>query len=188
MTNTDDDSSTTHPAPNEPTAAPLSQQTPNKTRVPPTLVEVGNGAIAIWHRPKLRILRLMKADGLTTVVTLLTESEGAPHIGRAALAAELEWVWVPMQGAGIPEQEQQDAIVAQLAYVAACIDNGARVLIHCSAGIHRTGMFTYALLRYMGIDTQSARQTLSRLRSVTGEGVGESRLAWGDSIARPNPL
>jgi hypothetical protein len=105
MTNTDDDSSTTHPAPNEPTAAPLSQQTPNKTRVPPTLVEVGNGAIAIWHRPKLRILRLMKADGLTTVVTLLTESEGAPHMGRAALAAELEWVWVPMQGAGIPEQE-----------------------------------------------------------------------------------
>ncbi len=47
MTNTDDDSSTTHPALKEPTAAPVSQYSPNKTRVPPTFVEVGNGAIAI---------------------------------------------------------------------------------------------------------------------------------------------
>ena len=43
-------------------------------------------------------------DGLATAVTLLTESEGGLRIGRAALAAELEWGWVPMRGAGIPEQ------------------------------------------------------------------------------------
>jgi protein tyrosine/serine phosphatase len=58
-----------------------------------------------------------------------------------------------------------------------------RLLIHCSAGIHRTGMVAYALLRFAGHDAATAREKLRLLRTVTCEGVGEYRLAWAEELA-----
>jgi protein-tyrosine phosphatase len=55
--------------------------------------------------------------------------------------------------------------------------------IHCSAGIHRTGMFGYALLRTCGLDVDAATEALARLRAVTAEGVGQQRLAWAEELA-----
>jgi protein tyrosine/serine phosphatase len=55
--------------------------------------------------------------------------------------------------------------------------------IHCSAGIHRTGMITYGLLRYLGKDKNDAKQTLLNLREVTANQVGEERLTWADQFA-----
>ena len=166
---------------------PTSKHGPNKTQVPPPFVSVDAGALAIWHRPKLKILRVMKGDGLTAVVTLLMESEGAHDIGRAAQAAGLEWVWAPLHGADVPPPELNDRIVEHLSHVAGLVQRGGRVLIHCSAGVHRTGMFTYALLRFLGLDAARARHTLARLRTLTAEGVGEDRLAWGDQIIGAGP-
>ena len=56
-------------------------------------------------------------------------------------------------------------------------------MVHCSAGIHRTGMFGYALLRAVGLDREASNAKLRELRAVTAEGVGDERLAWGDRIA-----
>jgi protein tyrosine/serine phosphatase len=60
---------------------------------------------------------------------------------------------------------------------------GGRLVVHCSAGIHRTGMFGYALLRQFGLDPEVARAKLAELRQVTAHGVGPDRLAWGDRLA-----
>jgi protein-tyrosine phosphatase len=59
------------------------------------------------------------------------------------------------------------------------------VYVHCSAGIHRTGMLTYGLLRSMGMSGAAALATLHALRPETGEGVGEVRLAWGEQFGPP---
>lgn len=50
----------------------------------------------------------------------------------------------------------------------------------CSAGIHRTGMVTYGLLRSLGNEKTEAAQILQSLREVTSSQVGEDRLLWGD--------
>lgn len=70
----------------------------------------------------------------------------------------------------------------QLEQLRDLVVGGARVVVHCSAGIHRTGMFGYALLRMVGLSADEARAKLRELREVTGEGVGKDRLAWGDGL------
>ena len=147
------------------------------------LVSVGAGAIALTHRPKVRALPAMRAVGVTHLVTLLSRREGAPALGEAARAAGLEWTWVELPNGQQPPPELRDEITAALAKVATLVGAGAHVAIHCSAGIHRTGMFGYALLRTCGLEPEEATETLGRLRTATAEGVGEQRLTWAEELA-----
>ena len=147
------------------------------------LVSVGGGAIALTHRPKLRALPAMRAAGVTHLVTLLSRREGAPALGEAAQAAGLDWIWVELPNGQQPPPELRGEVAAALVQVAALIGAGARVAVHCSAGIHRTGMFGYALLRTCGLEPGEAALTLEALRAVTAEGVGDQRLAWAEELA-----
>ncbi len=148
-----------------------------------SLVSVGAGALALTHRPKLKALPGIHAAGVTHLVTLLSEREGALALGAAARAAGLEWTWVGLADGGQPAPPAREEAVAALATLAGLVGGGARVVIHCSAGIHRTGMFGYALLRTCGLDEDTATETLARLRAVTAEGVGQQRLAWAEELA-----
>lgn len=63
-----------------------------------------------------------------------------------------------------------------------CSQNGSGIYVHCSAGIHRTGMTSYAFLRYMGLSSTEAKTKLNELRPTTREGVGDNRLTWGEQF------
>ena len=146
-------------------------------------VQIGRGALALTHRPKLKGLGPLRAAGATDVVTLLTETEGAATIGDAVRASGLQWMWCPFAGAAVPSPDGDHELAAAIDIVAAAILNGGHVVVHCSAGIDRTGMFGYALLRRLGLSSEAAREALASLRQVTAEGVGEDRIAWGDRLA-----
>jgi protein-tyrosine phosphatase len=64
------------------------------------------------------------------------------------------------------------------------LEEGHHIYIHCSAGIHRTGMIANALLRYLGYTADESEALIAELRTHTAEGVGEHRLAWGDQFAQ----
>lgn len=147
------------------------------------LVPVGGGTLALTHRPKLRSVAALPWLGVTHLVTLLSEREGAQQLGDAARAAGLAWVWAPLAGGDVPSPERTDELRAVLTELASIVGAGGVVVVHCSAGIHRTGMFGYALLRRLGLPADRARDVLARLRAVTAEGVGADRLAWGDALA-----
>jgi protein-tyrosine phosphatase len=147
------------------------------------LVGLGAGALAITHRPKVKLLPAMRAAGVTHLVTLLSKREGALAVGTAAEAAGLAWVWVELPNGGEPAPERRHDIAASLRTVADLVRGGAKVVVHCSAGIHRTGMFAYALLRTYGLAPDEAMAMLARLRAVTAEGVGEERLSWAEELA-----
>jgi protein-tyrosine phosphatase len=150
-----------------------------------TLIQLGSGALALTHRPKARDLPALRAEGVTHVVTLLAANEGAEQIGEAAQRAALEWIWLPFVGATVPDLARDDELREALRRVCELIHAGNQVVVHCSAGIHRTGMVGYALLRQFGLDTAAARARLAELRTITAEGVGDERLAWGDRLAEP---
>lgn len=125
-------------------------------------------------------MRALAEEGVTHLVTLLSAREGAAGIGEAVGAAGLGWLWLPLENADPPAEARDSEIRAAFDQVRGLLGSGARVLIHCSAGIHRTGLIGYALLRYLGQSADQARDTLRALRDVTAEGVGGPRLGWGD--------
>lgn len=147
------------------------------------LVAIGSGALALTHRPKRTALAGWKANGVTHVVTLLSEREGAGDIAAAVTRAGLESIWIPLPGAAIPDDDDTRRLQPSIDRVASLLAHGARVAIHCSAGIHRTGMIGYAVLRRLGLSADEARAKLGELRAVTADGVGADRLAWGDRLA-----
>jgi hypothetical protein len=55
-----------------------------------------------------------------------------------------------------------------------------RLFLHCQAGIHRTGVFAYCLLRLTGHQPIAAVAALRALRRATSIGVGEQRIRWAE--------
>jgi protein-tyrosine phosphatase len=148
----------------------------------PKLVCVSAGALALSHRPRRKDIAHLRGFGVTHVVTLLAEREGAKNLGEAVRQAGLTWIWCPLANGQPPDAQVTATIRPVLVELASLLDKGAAIVVHCSAGIHRTGMFGYALLRQVGRESSTARAKLTELRAVTGEGVGDERLAWGDAL------
>jgi protein-tyrosine phosphatase len=160
-----------------PRHAPAAKRPP----IPLSWVQVGSGRLALWGRPGRKSFPFLREAGCTRVVTLLSEKEGAAAIGEQAIKAQLAWTWIPLPGATPPSGEACTQVLERLAHLSAYLDQGESLLIHCSAGIHRTGMLTYALLRRRGLSEAEAREVLTRLRQHTAEGMHPEHFAWGDA-------
>ncbi len=145
---------------------------------------VGAGRLALTHRPKLRGLPQFRAEGCARLVTLLAAREGAERIGALAQEAGLAWTWLPLESGRPPTDEAAWSRVAQgLTELAARLDAGESLALHCSVGIHRTGMIGYALLRVTGYSSERALATIEAMRPVTRAGLRANHIRFGDAIA-----
>jgi len=147
-------------------------------------VPLDAGHIALGHRPSKQLIEDLAMQGATLVFTLLSEREGARSVEDLAIVSGLSWVWFPMVSANAPADSRIDELRSCFDQIAESVATSGRVYIHCSAGIHRTGMITYALLRYLGASTEAARGTLAALRTTTAEGVGDHRILWGETLSQ----
>lgn len=145
-------------------------------------VKVASGHLAIGHKPGGKIsFEGMKQAGVTAVLTLLQENEGSQQIGQALQRVGIEWFWFPFSAVRPEGRELTEDIFKRMK---ASLDQQGKIYIHCSAGIHRTGMVTYAFLRYLGQDPQQAIGNLARMRKLTAEGATTARLHWGDQFGK----
>lgn len=151
----------------------------------PTLqwVDLAGGRLSVGPRPKLRGLGALRDAGATHLATLLSAQEGAEELGAAARAAGLAWVWLPLANGDPPALPRTPELLTALDAWGEVLAGGARIYLHCAAGIHRTGMIAYALMRRLGVAADAARLRLAELRPITASEVGEPRLAWGDRHA-----
>ena len=145
-------------------------------------IPVGAGCLAIWHRPSLKALPLLKEAGCEHILTLLSEKEGALEIGDAVRQAGMKWTGLPLPNARWSEGKKKDLILSAIPDLSEVLDSGTHLLIHCSAGIHRTGMVTYILLRWRGHDEQEALSLIARMRLHTREGLRKEDIAWGNEV------
>jgi protein-tyrosine phosphatase len=156
---------------------------PKPQPIPLRWESIGKGRLALWGRPRIKSLPFLKEEGCDRVVTLLSEKEGGEEIGREVLNAQLAWTWIPLASATPPTDQAKEQLLERIDELSSSLDQGESLLIHCSAGIHRTGMIAYALLRRRGLSASEAREMLTRLRVHTAEGMHTQHYAWGDAAA-----
>jgi protein-tyrosine phosphatase len=147
-------------------------------------VKVGNGWLALHHRPRGTDFPTLREMGCTHVVTLLKDSEGAQRDGGMAGKAGLDWFWLPIPNGKYPEGEVHEQLLDAMPKLSQLMDDGNSILIHCSAGIHRTGTVAYALLRWRGLSSTQAMDIIHQTRKETAEGMLKKRMRWGDEHAR----
>jgi protein-tyrosine phosphatase len=126
----------------------------------------------------------LRQIGCTHVVTLLKESEHAEKYGNMTKNAGLNWIWLPVPNGNYPEGEVHKRLIQAMPQLSQLLDEGGSLLIHCSAGIHRTGTVAYGLLRWRGVERDEAMRIIGEIRILTAEGMMEKRMRWGDENAR----
>lgn len=150
-------------------------------------VQAGKGFLAIGHKPGGKIsFEGLQMNGTTVVLTLLNENEGSATIGIKVQQVNIRWLWFPFSASTSNNEQDIDGVRALLEQLKELLQAGNKIYIHCSAGIHRTGMITMALLQYMGNEKDTAFKILQLLREVTAAQVGEERLSWANQFSTPD--
>ncbi|HEX9718138.1 MAG TPA: tyrosine-protein phosphatase [Ramlibacter sp.] len=99
--------------------------------------------------------------GLALVVCLTPRSELAElspayHRSVAQGTVPFRWLNVPMPNFGVPEDPA--AFRREVQQIAAALRQGDAVLLHCAAGLGRTGSTAACVLKALGLDSEEALQ------------------------------
>merc|ERR1712048_981848 len=85
----------------------------------------------------------------------------------------MRWIFAPLNGlraiAWEPRLSERDlASFGTIRQVAELISQDkAKVIVTCAAGLHRTGMYIYVLLRWLGYSPEAALETVQETRQNT---------------------
>lgn len=118
--------------------------------------------------------------GATCVLSLTPMNEmtkaGAAAFPDALAACDIAWRHFPIEDFGTPQPAQQadwDALSAELQ---TRIDQGETVVIHCRAGLGRTGMVALRLMTERGAQPDDAVTRLRTIRPGTVE--NQAQFEW----------
>ncbi|MEY2571761.1 MAG: hypothetical protein QOE63_2111 [Acidimicrobiaceae bacterium] len=111
--------------------------------------------------------------GATTVVCLNEPRELADrypdYVSWLRDAVPTRAVWHPIPDLHVPSVDDAVLLVDELV---ARLDRGEVLLVHCAAGIGRSGTIAVALLLAMGADLDSALATVAASRPMAGPEAG----------------
>ena len=112
-------------------------------------------------QPWDEFLALARRHGITRVVCLTPRHEVvslSPAYARALASGELPFAWqeLPMRDLGLAEQAQ--GFADGITVLADAVRAGDGLLLHCAAGIGRTGTAAACLLKRLGVSTAQALQ------------------------------
>ena len=156
-------------------------------------IESNDNKMCVWHRPSSRLGSFKEfhvAHGITDIVCLLNEKEGSSKYGDFAETCSITFHKFPLAGAQINYLSSSDTRSLLLSYAKTIVDvirsdhHQKKILIHCSAGCHRTGTFAYLVLRLLEIDPERAKAALILMRRETGAEVGAARIEFVEDLIK----
>ena len=134
---------------------------------------IGAGFLAIMGRPYIEAgepasLRNVARLGIAQVVSLLPPRE-ARSLGLEAERLEakaqgMSFVAYPIEDMGIPDSVTGFAEITRRLFRQ--IDSGINTLVHCRAGIGRSGLFAAGMLLHAGMDAEQAFAHVTKMRGL----------------------
>ena len=125
-----------------------------------------------WDRDLGTDLQAIRDWGASTIVSLVEHAEfwllGVPDF-EAKVSAEFRWLWLPIADGGVPGTEFESRWADAGPELHGRLAAGERVLIHCRAGLGRTGMIASRLLIESGLTPVQAMMAVRRARPGTVE-------------------
>jgi len=105
-------------------------------------------------------LSTLSALGAKGLVSLIDESElqflGLDTLPIQVRQHELWWKNLPIQDMAVPNRAFEQRWVAESPALHECLQRGESLIMHCWAGLGRTGMITARLLVEFGLDPRAA--------------------------------
>jgi len=131
-------------------------------------VQVGAGRLTASGAPSAAKLHELRAEmGVSHVVTLLRETESqCPAVRAACARLGLGWTHLPLSGAKLADAGDK-ASIERIPELVALLAAGESVLVHCAAGMHRTGISCYIALRLAGWSVGEAVDGVRAVREIT---------------------
>jgi Tyrosine phosphatase family len=126
------------------------------------------GWITAAGGPSRQRLADWPARGATDVLTLQRADEMQPWIPELCQTHGLGWIHLPLSGRRMEQAGDRDGL-ARLPGLLDVWSEPRRVVVHCSAGLHRTGAICYLLLRLAGQTRDEAVATIRTARALTAE-------------------
>ena len=142
------------------------------------------GTLALSAFPSKKAVKGLKKSGCDLIVTLQKDEEGAQKVGKMCGQTGIEWMQVDFWH--LYHRKMSDELFAKVEEVAQRIRKGDSVMIHCAAGIHRTGMFAYSVLLALGYSPKAAVKSIRTLRSHCHARVGAHRVLGVHELLCPH--
>lgn len=142
---------------------------------------VGFSMLTVWQRPtKLQVKLLKETLGISMIVSVLAEDERPKEIASYCAENGMRHLWIKLAEASQDELEDEDEMKRLQGDLKKLFkelnESRQKVLLHCAAGIHRTGVCAYALLRWSGLHAKAAFDVMYKMRKETATGVAEWRI------------
>ena len=130
-------------------------------------------------------LATIEAWGASTLLSLVETAEfarlGVPDFAAQVARTSLRWLHVPIADMHVPNAATLAAWQAQRGALHDALQRGDRVLVHCAAGLGRTGMLVARLLVDAGHAPGDAIASVRRARPGTIETVAQAQFVATDT-------
>jgi len=149
-----------------------------------------NSKITCFRRPNLRSIPVLKeVYGLNSILSCIIKKEKPEMIESKAKESNIKFFNIPFRKAKKNFLEKDSTIKMLVEEIRKMYENLINdtlcLLVHCAAGIRRTGIVVYCLLRMNGESKESALEILLKLREETRNGIGDYRLEYAEKYLLP---
>jgi ADP-ribosyl-[dinitrogen reductase] hydrolase len=135
-----------------------------------------------WDRDLAADLEAIREWGASAIVSLMEDFEfellGVPDFG-ARVSGTFRWLWLPIPDGGVPGEEFERRWADAGPELHGRLAAGQRVLIHCRAGLGRTGLVAARLLVEAGMAPAQAIGAVRGARRGTVETLAQERYVLG---------
>jgi ADP-ribosyl-[dinitrogen reductase] hydrolase len=126
-----------------------------------------------WDRDLDADLAVLKAWDPAMTISLIEEPEFAglnvPQFRSVVSASSLAWTFAPIPDGGVPGPAFEEVWAIAGPYARNILRGGGRVVVHCRAGLGRTGMIAARILVELGMEPDEAMKRVRTARPGTIE-------------------